>query len=70
MHVAQILERLDAVRIAGDDKWIARCPAHDDRTPSLSVALAGNGRILMHCHAGCAITAVLAAHAGRDGGRR
>ena len=33
--------------------WMARCPAHDDRVPSLSISDAPNGKILVHCHAGC-----------------
>jgi hypothetical protein len=40
--------------------WIARCPAHQDRTPSLSLAEC-NGRLLVHCHAGCAQADVIAA---------
>ncbi|MBX3502533.1 MAG: toprim domain-containing protein [Alphaproteobacteria bacterium] len=32
--------------------WTARCPAHEDGTPSLSIAQAGE-RVLVHCHAGC-----------------
>jgi putative DNA primase/helicase len=32
--------------------WIARCPAHDDHTPSLSICDA-NDKVLVHCHAGC-----------------
>lgn len=39
---------------------IARCPAHDDRTPSLSVC-EKDGRILVHCHAGCEPKAILSA---------
>jgi 5S rRNA maturation endonuclease (ribonuclease M5) len=31
----------------------ARCPAHDDRTPSLSVGESQDGRVLIYCHAGC-----------------
>ena len=34
--------------------WMARCPAHDDHTPSLSIAEAADGKVLVHCHAGCA----------------
>lgn len=37
---------------ATDDGFVACCPAHDDRTPSLSVSLTSE-RILVHCHAGC-----------------
>jgi phage/plasmid primase-like uncharacterized protein len=33
--------------------WTARCPAHDDRTPSLSVSEAYDGKVLVRCHAGC-----------------
>ena len=43
------------------DGWICRCPAHDDRQPSLSIAEGDDGRVLVHCHAGCATTHVLAA---------
>src|SRR5262245_19148362 len=35
------------------DGWSARCPAHDDRNPSLSVSVGADGRVLLHCHAGC-----------------
>ena len=38
-----------------------RCPAHQDRTPSLSITLGSDGRWLVHCHAGCAPEVVLAA---------
>jgi putative DNA primase/helicase len=33
--------------------WTARCPAHDDRTPSLSICDADDGKVLIRCHAGC-----------------
>jgi len=32
--------------------WAARCPAHDDRVPSLSIRDAGS-KVLVRCHAGC-----------------
>jgi hypothetical protein len=45
-------------------RGMCRCPAHEDRTPSLSVTL-GSRAILFHCFAGCANEAVLAALAQR-----
>ena len=33
--------------------WSARCPAHDDSTPSLSLRDTGDGKVLIRCHAGC-----------------
>ena len=33
--------------------WIARCPLHDDQTPSLSISAGRDGKVLVHCHAGC-----------------
>ena len=44
--------------------WMARCPAHDDRTPSLSIRQ-GDDRVLIHCFAGCSQQAVIAALAAR-----
>jgi len=62
MQVRELLARdgLKDVRRQGDG-YIARCPAHDDRTPSLSISKGEDGRILLHCWAGCATAAVLAA---------
>jgi hypothetical protein len=39
--------------------FIARCPAHEDRTPSLSISDGADGKVLVHCHAGCSQSAVL-----------
>jgi hypothetical protein len=41
--------------------WMARCPAHDDRAPSLSIADARDGKVLVRCHAGCDQRDVIAA---------
>lgn len=55
-----LLSRLDRVRKAGTG-WSARCPAHEDRSASLSVSTGTDGRLLVHCFAGCAIGDVLGA---------
>ncbi len=55
MEANEILSRLDAVRSRGANKWSARCPAHADRSPSLSLRVAEDGRILVHCFAGCTV---------------
>jgi len=55
--IEPILSKLPGVRKNGKD-WIARCPAHDDHQPSLSVSLGDDGRVLMHCHAGCEAEAI------------
>lgn len=34
-------------------QWMARCPAHEDRVASLSIKQSSDGRVLVHCHAGC-----------------
>ena len=60
MKAEIILERLDMVRKTGSNKWIARCPAQQDGTPSLSVTEVSNGeRVLIHCHAGCGALDIL-----------
>lgn len=57
----KILSRLDRVRGFGPGKWRARCPAHgSDKNTSLSVA-DRDGRVLLHCFAGCSTEAVLTA---------
>jgi putative DNA primase/helicase len=41
--------------------WMARCPAHEDRTPSLSITDGDNGKVLVRCYAGCDQLDVIAA---------
>jgi putative DNA primase/helicase len=41
--------------------WMARCPAHEDQEPSLSIRDAGDGKVLIRCHAGCDQGRVIAA---------
>jgi hypothetical protein len=59
--VGEITARLQGVKSSGQDRWIARCPAHEDRSPSLAVRALPDGRVLMHCFAGCDTEAILGA---------
>ena len=45
--------------------WMARCPAHEDRSPSLSISAGKDGKVLVRCHAGCNQRDVIAALAVR-----
>jgi DNA-binding transcriptional ArsR family regulator len=52
-----VLERLQGVRQLADGSWLALCPAHDDKEPSLHISLKGE-TILLHCFAGCSLDAI------------
>lgn len=56
-RLERIADLFDAERNC--DGWRACCPAHDDNTPSLSINEGKDGRILIHCHAGCETKEVL-----------
>lgn len=58
---ARIVERLDGVKRTGPGRWLAKCPAHDDRSPSLSVREAEDGRVLLRCWSGCTASEVMGA---------
>lgn len=53
-----ILERLQGVRRSGKG-FIARCPGHQDRHPSLNIAEGRDGRVLLHCFVGCEPEAIV-----------
>ena len=53
-----VLSKLPDAKRAGSD-WSAKCPAHDDRSPSLSVSERDDGGALIHCHAGCEPEAIV-----------
>lgn len=55
-----LLTKLDHVRKSGEG-YVARCPAHEDKAPSLSVRAGNDGRALLYCHAGCEWSAIVAA---------
>ncbi|MCH1602122.1 MAG: hypothetical protein L7S57_04680 [Luminiphilus sp.] len=55
------LGRLSHLRKSGQDRWRARCPAHDSDGQSLALAIADDGRLLIKCFAGCGALDVLTA---------
>ncbi len=61
MSIETLLSRVDGVRETGQGKYIARCPAHEDKSPSLAIKECSDGRILIHDFAGCETEDVLAA---------
>lgn len=60
MWISDLVTRLDGAKRTGDG-WMARCPAHEDDRPSLSLRDGTDGRILVHCHAGCPPEAIVGA---------
>lgn len=60
-QVDNLLQHLGKVRRTGADTWTALCPAHPDRSPSLSIRELDDARVMLHCHAGCDVQDVLAA---------
>lgn len=55
MGIENLLSRLHGLKAGGAvGRWIAQCPAHQDRSPSLAIQMIDDGRILLHCFAGCA----------------
>lgn len=54
-----LLSRLDGVKRTRHEKWIAKCPAHNDRNPSLTIKETDDGRVLIYCFAGCGAAEIL-----------
>lgn len=44
---------MQKVRKVGADRWLACCPAHEDKSPSLNVKLGADGTLLVICRSGC-----------------
>lgn len=56
MRLENFLEKLSGVRQGSEpDSWVALCPGHDDKHPSLSIKLTPDETILLKCHAGCTV---------------
>jgi 5S rRNA maturation endonuclease (ribonuclease M5) len=59
MLTSELVAQLGAKRVGKG--WQAKCPAHDDANPSLSIADGADGRVLLNCFAGCSNEAIVAA---------
>jgi len=51
--IGLVLSRIEKPKRQGANGWLALCPAHADKVHSLSVKLSADGKVLLHCHAGC-----------------
>ena len=60
-NVDNLLSRLDRVKQTKPDSWMACCPAHADRSASLSIRGTDDERVLVHCFAGCSVQEILSA---------
>jgi hypothetical protein len=60
MNIDQAAEYFGGVQWRGTQRFIARCPAHQDKSPSLSVR-EGHTNIMVKCFAGCTFFEVAAA---------
>ena len=58
MDVYEVLNKLQKVKRQKHNDWLARCPAHRDKNPSLGVTLK-DGKILLKCWAGCSSESVV-----------
>jgi hypothetical protein len=56
-----VLARLAGVKSTGKGRWMAKCPAHDDGSPSLSIREMDDGKLLLHDFGGCGSLEVLGA---------
>lgn len=59
--VTKLLDRLEGIRDRGEGQWLACCPAHQDRNPSLSIKETSDGTVLLRCWAGCDVGSIMAA---------
>jgi P4 family phage/plasmid primase-like protien len=56
--IDNLLDRLSGIKKSGS-RWVARCPAHEDKHASLSIGTGDDGRILLKCHAGCEVERIV-----------
>jgi predicted protein tyrosine phosphatase len=60
MKIKSFLIKFSHVKDCGDG-WSAQCPSHEDVNNSLNINIGDDGRILIHCFAGCSAQEIVAA---------
>lgn len=61
MTIDDVLPKLRGIKRTKPGHWMARCPAHDDHSPSLSVSVVDGSRVLLHCFTGCSFESIISA---------
>ena len=61
MKIVDVLNRFEYATQTGMDSWVAMCPMHGDTQHTLLIMLEPDGRMLLHCHAGCTVEEICAA---------
>lgn len=61
MNAEKILAHCRKAKQTGSGTWIACCPAHDDKRPSLTLRELPDGMLLVHCFAGCSLESIIGA---------
>jgi hypothetical protein len=59
MTLDEFITRFDKPKRTPKGGYVCRCPAHDDKTASLSVSQSDTGKLLVNCFASCAVEEVL-----------
>lgn len=58
-QLENLLGRVQKAKRSGRDSWIACCPAHQDKNPSMTIREVEEGKLLVHCFAGCSIEEIV-----------
>jgi len=59
MSIDTFLSRLTETKRTGKGRYLACCPAHSDKRPSLAIRELDDERVLIHCFAGCSVEEIL-----------
>lgn len=59
MNIPEKLRALRGFRSCGENQYQACCPGHSDNKASLSISTGNDGKLLLHCHAGCSLEQIL-----------